>query len=113
MRIGSGLSRKILAGTAMFVLAGSLVGGQQSEEGKRKVKTKVNPVYPDLARKMNLSGRVKIEVVISPDGHVKSVRAIGGSPVLVQPCLEAVKEWRFDVASEETVQLIEFNFGQQ
>ncbi len=113
MRTGSGWGKRIAAGAVIFVLAGSLVGGQQSEEGKRKAKTKVNPVYPDLARRMNISGKVKIEVVIAADGHVKSVRAIGGSPVLVQPCLDAVKEWRFETASEETIQLIEFNFGQQ
>ena len=113
MRIGSGWGKKIAASIAIFVLGGSLVGGQQSEEGKRKAKTKVNPVYPELARRMNISGRVKVEAVISPDGHVKSVRAIGGSPVLVQPCLDAVKEWRFETASEETTQLVEFNFGQQ
>ncbi len=100
-------------GAAIFVLAGSLAGAQQAEEGKRKAKTKVTPVYPELARKMNITGRVKVEAVIAPDGHVKSVRAVGGSPVLVQPCLDAVKEWRFDAAPEETLQLIEFNFGQQ
>ncbi|HMD43412.1 MAG TPA: energy transducer TonB [Candidatus Acidoferrum sp.] len=102
----------MVTGAAIFVLAGSLASAQQAEEGRRKAKTKVTPVYPDLARKMNITGKVKVEAVIAPDGHVKSVRAVGGSPVLVQPCLEAVKEWRFDAAPEETSQLIEFNFGQ-
>ena len=103
----------MITGAAIFVLAGSLASAQQAEEGRRKAKTKVTPAYPDLARKMNITGKVKVEAVIAPDGHVKSVRAVGGSPVLVQPCLDAVKEWRFDAASEETLQLIEFNFGQQ
>jgi TonB family protein len=105
--------RKILiVGAAVVSFAASLASGQQAEEGKRKTKTKVNPVYPDLARRMSISGKVKIEVIIAPDGRVKSARAVGGHPVLVQPCLEAVKDWRFEAAPEETTQLIEFTFSQ-
>jgi TonB family protein len=113
VRIGIQWGKKLFAGAAILVLAGTLVSGQQSEEGKRKAKTKTNPAYPELARRMNITGKVKIEVVISPDGHVKSTRAIGGHPILVQPCVDAVKEWRFDSAPEETTQIIEFNFSSQ
>jgi TonB family protein len=104
--------KKLMVGAAIIAIGGSLASGQQAEEGKRKTKSKVNPAYPDLARRMNISGKVKIEVVIAPDGHVKSVRAVGGHPVLVQPCLDAVKDWRFESAPEETTQLIEFSFNQ-
>jgi len=57
--------------------------------------------------------KVKIEVVIAPDGRVKTARALGGHPVLVQPCLDSVKEWRFEAAPEETTQVVEFNFNYQ
>ncbi len=112
-RIGWG--KKLLAGAGLMVLATSLASGQQMlvEEGKRKAKSKVNPNYPELARRMNIGGKVKVEVVIAPDGHVKAARALGGHPVLVQPCLDAVKEWRFDPAPEETTQVIEFTFKDQ
>ena len=106
--------RRFFAGVALFVLAGSLASAQQaSEEGRRKAKNRVNPAYPDLARRMNISGKVKIEVVIVPDGHVKSSRAVGGHPVLVQPCVEALKDWRFDTGPEDTTQVIEFSFKDQ
>jgi TonB family protein len=110
-----GWAEKILAGVGLLVLAGSLAIGQQTvvEEGKRKAKSKVNPNYPELARRMNIGGKVKVEVVISPDGRVKTARALGGHPVLVQPCLDAVREWRFDPAPEETTQVIEFTFKDQ
>lgn len=91
-----------------------MVSAQQavSEEGKRKAKFRINPQYSDLARRMGLNGKVKVEIVIAPDGHVKSARPIGGHPVLVQPCLDAVKEWKFEAAPEETTQIIEFDFRQ-
>jgi TonB family protein len=81
-----------------------------SDEGKRKTKIKTAPVYPELARRMNVSGKVKIEVIITPDGHVRSTRVVGGHPLLVQACQDAVKEWKFLPAPEETTQIIEFDF---
>ena len=107
-------SKKLLAVVATALFAVSLAFAQQTtiEEGKRKVKTKVTPVIPELARRMNITGKVKIEVVIAPDGRVKSSRAMGGHPVLVQTCLDAIKEWKFEPAPEETTQVVEFDFKQ-
>jgi len=106
--------KKLLVAVAATVFAGSLAFAQQTtiEEGKRKVKVKNNPTIPELARRMNITGKVKIEVVIAPDGHVKTSRAVGGHPVLVQSCLDAVKDWKFEPAPEETTQMVEFDFRQ-
>jgi TonB family protein len=98
-------------GTA--ALAAAIVSAQQTsagDESKRKIKFRTNPQFSELARRMNLSGRVKIEVVIAPDGRVKSSRAIGGHPILIQSCLDAVKDWKFEASLEETTQIIEFDF---
>ncbi len=101
-----------VATTAALILS-SVAGLAQSgttDESKRKIKTKTAPVYPDLAKKMNVSGKVKIEVVIAPDGHVKSTRVVGGHPLLVQACQNSVMEWKFLPGPEDTMQIIEFDF---
>jgi TonB family protein len=105
---------RFLAAVGMMLLIAGLSWSQQSsvEDSKRRVKFKTNPQFSDLARRMNLSGKVKIELVIAPDGHVKSSRAVGGHPVLVQSCLDAVKDWKFESSPEETTQIIEFEFKQ-
>jgi len=96
---------------AVALLASAATAQQSStDDGKRKVKTKTSPTYPELARRMNVAGKVKIEVIITPDGHVRSSRVIGGHPLLVQSCQDAVKEWKFFPAPEETTQIIEFDF---
>lgn len=102
----------ILIGATVWLLTGSLGFAQSTsaDEGKRKAKTRVSPVYPELARRMNVTGKVKIEVVITPEGHVKSTRVVGGHPLLVQACEDAVKEWKFTPANEETTQVVEFEF---
>jgi TonB family protein len=107
-------TRKILAAAAACLLVLSLAGAQTAnDEGKRKLKTKSVPTYPELARRMNIAGRVKIEVVIAPDGRVRSARAVGGHPVLVQTCLDAVRDWKYEPAGEETTQIVEFEFKGQ
>jgi TonB family protein len=91
--------------------AGSFGQSTSTDEGKRKVKSRVAPAYPELAKRMSVSGKVKIEVVITPDGRVKSTRVIGGHPLLVQACQDAVKEWKFAPAPEESTQIVEFEFN--
>lgn len=88
------------------------VGAQQSqnEEFIRRAKTKVQPQYPELARKMNITGTVKIEVTVSPNGVVKDARIVGGHPVLANAALDAAKKWRFEPAATESSGVIDFKF---
>jgi periplasmic protein TonB len=79
-------------------------------EIKRKAKAKVDPRYPPLARQMKLSGKVKIEVTVTPDGRVKDTHIIGGNPVLVNAALDAIRMWRYEPALKETVETIEIDF---
>jgi len=76
----------------------------------RKVKSRVNPVYPDLARRMNLRGTVKVLVVVSPEGNLKNSKVVGGNPILVNAALDALKKWKFEPSSEESTGTVEFQF---
>lgn len=79
----------------------------------RRAKVKVQPIYPDLARKMSLTGTVKVAVVVAPNGMVKEAKVVGGHPVLAGAALDAVKKWRFEPASVETSGVIDFKFEAQ
>jgi len=85
----------------------------QNEEIVRRAKNKVQPLYPELAHKMNLSGTVKIEVTVAPNGAVKDARVVGGHPVLAQSALDAAKKWRFEPATSESTGIIDFKFQQR
>jgi protein TonB len=76
----------------------------------RKLKTKVAPEYPALARRMNITGVVKLEVTVAPNGSVKTAKVVGGHPILVNAALDAVKKWRYETGTEETVGILEFRF---
>jgi TonB family protein len=84
---------------------------QAQEETTRKVKSRVDPVYPELARRMHISGTVKLQVVISKDGNVKSTKVIGGPPLLIDASVDAVKRWKFEDAKDETTQPVEFRYN--
>jgi len=93
--------------------AASATPAQPPENAKRKVKTRVLPENPELAKRMNVTGHVKIEVTISMDGKVTATKVIGGNPVLVSASIDALKKWRFEAAAKQTSEIIEFEFNGQ
>lgn len=102
----------LLGGSAILPLKAS-AQDNASEAAKRKVRTRIAPEYPALAKQMNVTGKVKIEATVAPDGHVTATRVVGGSPLLVNAALDALKQWHFEPASKETKEIVEFEFSAQ
>jgi TonB family protein len=86
------------------------VSAVAQEELNRKVKVKVAPAYPELARRINLRGTVKLLVVVLPNGNVKDTKVMGGNPILVNAAIEALKKWKFETSPEESAGTVEFKF---
>jgi TonB family protein len=61
----------------------------------RAVKNKVPPVYPELAKRMKISGVVKIEATVDADGKVTGVKSLSGNVALQGAAEEAVRKWKF------------------
>jgi len=95
-----------LAGVA--VLSTSIVA--MGTDVPRKAKVKTPPHYPELARRMNIVGSVKLAVQIAPDGTVKTVKPLGGHPLLVDSAVAAVKQWKYEPGDEAT-EIVEFQFA--
>lgn len=60
-----------------------------------KIITKVQPVYPPLARQTRIQGTVRLHVIIAKDGAIKQLEVISGHPLLQQASIDAVKQWRY------------------
>lgn len=82
-----------------------------SDATARKLKTKIVPEYPAIARQLNLHGKVRIEARVSTDGHVTSTDVIGGHPTLASAAEDAVKKWRFEPGPKDTTEIIEIVFS--
>jgi len=78
----------------------------------RKVKSRVEPVYPELAKRNNIVGSARVELLVTADGRVKEVKVLGGNPVLVQAVMVAVVKWKYEPAAEESSIVIKFDFSQ-
>jgi TonB family protein len=96
------MKRSLLRSVLFGALLVSPALGQEIEVGPRHVRHYVRPTLPEIAKKMNLKGSVKLEVDIAPSGKVAAVRALGGHPVLVESASEAVRAWQFDSGKETT-----------
>ncbi len=66
------------------------VGGNIQES---KVIKKVDPVYPELAKRARVEQIVMLEVTVNEEGLVSNVRVIRGHPLLDQAAIDAVKQW--------------------
>ena len=76
-------------------VAGASVAQVPSSEVEHLVLHKVDPVYPEDAKRANLQGVVVLATVIGRDGSVEKVRPVSGPDVLASAAMEAVRWWRF------------------
>jgi TonB family protein len=101
---------------AFIALTASMQSAQSSSAtaaSDRKVASKVAPVYPELAKRMHIHGIVRVEAVVRPNGAVKTTRALGGNPVLVDAALDAVGKWKFETAQAETTEVVQVTFDSE
>jgi TonB family protein len=81
------------------------------EDGDRKVRQRVSPQYPELAKRVNATGTVRLEVEVAPNGEVRNVKALGGHPLLIPAAQDAIRKWKYEPAKETTTAVVEFRFG--
>lgn len=93
--------RKFLVWLFVFAM---MVG--VSAAADRRLRQRVEPVYPELAKRINLSGSVRLSVLVSPEGSVRKVEILGGNPVLGQAAVDAVKRWKYEAGPEETLVVV-------
>jgi protein TonB len=107
------LGNLVAALTVCAVLSPGTGRTQEQNHAERKVINRIAPVYPALAKRMHVSGVVKLEVVIRANGEVKSTSALGGNPVLIEAAVSAVQKWKFESAHEESSETIQLVFPPQ
>ncbi len=95
---------------AIFLLASALSTAQK-DTVKRKILNSASPPYPALARAMALSGVVKVDALVAPDGSVKAIDVKGGHPVLAQAASNSIRQWKWETTAHESHELVEVRFS--
>ena len=57
--------------------------------------SKVQPKYPEEARRQHIQGAVVMRAEITKEGVVESLDVLSGDPVLAAAATDAVKEWKY------------------
>ncbi len=111
--MGPGLTKKRMASwvaRAMVaaVLAAMAVPGRAADE--RAIKSRVAPIYPEIAKRMRVSGVVRLEVTVDAEGRVTAVKPVSGNQMLSTAAQEAVKKWRFASGDGQATVQVSLNF---
>src|SRR5690242_15771134 len=72
-----------------------LCGSMPACAAHRKVRKQVKPVYPELAKRMDIKGTVWVEATVAPSGEVLGAKAVRGNSLLASAAEEAVRKWKF------------------
>ena len=56
---------------------------------------RVDPAYPEAARRANLQGVVVLDAIIAADGTVVNLHPVSGPDALVSAAMDAARWWRF------------------
>jgi len=107
----TGIFGLLLVGVTAAIFPPTSAGAQ--DELTRKTRVKVAPAYPDLARRMKITGTVRVLVVVSANGNLKDSKVVGGNPLLVNAAMDALKKWKFEPAETESSGTVEFKFQPQ
>jgi TonB family protein len=78
---------------------------------ERAVKTRVAPIYPEIAKRMKIAGVVKLAVTVDAQGKVTEVKTASGSHMLAPAAEEAVRKWKFAPGTADSTVDVEIDFA--
>lgn len=77
----------------------------------RGVQMRVSPAYPVLAKRMKITGSVKVQATVDANGKVIDVKAISGNSILMPAAEDAVRRWIFDPGAGKATVDVEVTFA--
>jgi TonB family protein len=95
-------------GVAIAVFMLSISAGAADE---RRVKTRVPPVYPEIAKRLHVFGVVKIEAKVDAEGKVRDVKTLSGNHILSAAAEDAVRKWKFVAGDGESTVDVDVDFS--
>ncbi|MGB0063841.1 MAG: energy transducer TonB [Terracidiphilus sp.] len=77
----------------------------------RAVKSRVSPVYPEIAKRMHIAGEVELQVTVDAQGKVKDVKPVSGNHMLSAAAEDAVRQWKYVAGDGDSVVTVTINFA--
>jgi TonB family protein len=99
--------RRVLIAGALGLCAAATLAASTP----RTIVSRVSPAYPELARRMHVSGKVVLLVTVQPDGKVSGTKVESGHALLAPAAQDAVSRWRFAPGPEASESEVDVNFN--
>ncbi len=77
----------------------------------RKVLVSSKPEYPEILKRAQVGGLVRLKATVLANGTVSKVDVLGGNPILAENAVTAVMKWKFAPAASQTVESIDLSFS--
>lgn len=100
---------RLFQATALALVVALALPAKAADE--RAVRSKVAPVYPELAKRMKIGGVIKIEATVDPQGAVVDTKSVSGNHMLSVAAEEAVRKWRFMPGAAQSTVEVTVNFA--
>jgi TonB family protein len=84
---------------------------QKASKSDRQVLVSPKPEYPDLLKRAQIGGLVRLKATVLINGTVGNVAVVGGNPVLAESAMTAIKRWKYAPSASQTVEDITVNFN--
>ena len=78
---------------------------------ERAVKSRVQPVYPEIAKRMRITGEVRLSVTVDANGAVTGVQTVSGNRMLSTAAEDAVRRWKFEPGSASATTNVTLTFA--
>jgi TonB family protein len=103
------LGVKLSSVAALVLMVAMALPARAADE--RVVKSRVAPIYPEIARRMKIGGEVRVEATVNALGKVTVVKALSGNRMLTTAAEDAVRQWKFEPGSGESTIDVAVNFA--
>src|SRR5258708_13955736 len=96
----------------LFFLQGFPLASQTQDvdHAERRLISRVEPDYPETLKRLYIGGVVRVETLVAPNGAVKSTKLLGGSPILGQSAMKAIKQWKYAPAPADETLTVKIKF---
>lgn len=102
------LSRKTSAALLISTLAAFTTLPAFASE--RKVEHRVQPIYPELAKRMHVGGTVHVEATVAADGSVIQAKTMNGNKMLAPAAEDAIRKWKFVPEGAPSTENVDIDF---
>jgi TonB family protein len=99
--------RFLQAGAITLLLALAL----PAHAADRAIKSRVAPAYPEIAKRMKITGAVKLQVTVDAGGAVTEIKTLEGNRMLTTAAEEAVRKWKYEPGEGSATMEVQLNFA--